>query len=446
MPDAIQPVGAMVKGPDLGTLSSILGIQQQRQALQTGAYQQQAVQADSAQAQQKNAELQAVGNLVKTATTSGRYLKPDGSFDDGKFSSDVAQVAPVYGQGIRTQALSAANEILANRQGLQALNEKQQTQLGGLLTSLAQKPDLNNSDIIDAIESARQLNPSPEFSRMLTSVATHLQPDAGPDALRATVQQIQSQVTGQPLATPSTITGTQGIVPGTTQRFTGQFTPASGAIPGTAPGAIAGATTAGAGSANVDVQRQADVSNGVQAASAGIPLTQQADRLVDMISSGKAAQWLAEKKIAVGSNSPEAVARVELGKILSAIQNNGAASAGAKSVEALQQQAAANPHADYPTDAVHAAMDVARGSMRQAVERNANLTSYLAKHGNVGGFATADATLTGAHNPLVVEYNAISDPAAKAAFLKRQFPNDRNAAKSFIETVRGSYHAVPGGQ
>src|SRR5271154_1712003 len=135
MPD-MTPVGTMYPPTNtLQSLSSILSLQQQKQALvkqaqdiQTGQYIQQSAQAVAQQDQQKNSELQAIGQLSKSAYASGRYANPDGTFNNGKFADDVSQVGP-YGQQIANEATMRAGEVYKNQQTYFNLEKSKQEQI-----------------------------------------------------------------------------------------------------------------------------------------------------------------------------------------------------------------------------------------------------------------------------------------------------------------------------
>ncbi len=458
-------------GKGLQTLSDLVNFQRSKVALQQ---QQQDIQSKGLGIQQQQAELQqtqqSAGQRAGTASfmqnfDPTKHVGADGTLDlDGVFSDPkLRQAAGDNFPQLMQQMLAVKQGQLTAKQSLVDLNASTRNQLQQQLGALRTDPDVVNDTpagrqkVNDVYDSFSENGPTEARVASLYKPMTQHAP-AGQLAQALSIAQLQGQSAAQQSSTQApSFTDTGGNLVNTNPQAAGGTLGAQPALtkglsPTDQPGyrarvaSVTGtAGTLATGAAGVDVDRQAEVSKGVQAASAGIPLTQQADRLVDMIDSGKAAQWLAEKKIAIGSNSPESVARVELGKILSAVRNNSAASAGAKSVEGLQQQAEANPQSNYPAEAVHAAMDVARGSMRQQIERNQNLAGYTKTHGDAGGFAASDSALTSARNPLAVEYNSITDPAAKAAFIKRQFPNDRAAAKAFMESVRGSYHAVPGG-
>ena len=225
----------MVKVPDpnqgLGTLSGIIGLKQQQQALQTGQYQQATAQAESQQAQQKNTELQKAQTIALQGAQSGKYTKADGSLDRQRMADDISTVAPTYGQGISGQLLSQANEIVSNKQALQNLNVSQRKQVGDTLAAAANDPQLDHSKAIDALTQLSEDNPS--LARLTHSFAASLPPGATPEQLRGALQRAAYATTGSSGATPSTVDTGGSIQPGTTSPVSGAFTPAGAPIPKT---------------------------------------------------------------------------------------------------------------------------------------------------------------------------------------------------------------------
>ena len=223
--DGIQPVGAMIKPVDpnqtVNTLSGIIGLKQQQQALQTGAFQQQTAQAESQQAQQKNAELQKVGALMKSVHDGG-YRSSDGTLDRQRFANDISTVAPVYGQTVASSVLSQANEIVANQKAKQELTDSARSSLGTVLTSLAKDPNTHRNDVISAYTQwMMDHKDDPAAFRVGLAQATLLpQNDADPK-FRDTLGKYAATLTGQPTTAPSvTDTGTQ-LKPGVTSQITG---------------------------------------------------------------------------------------------------------------------------------------------------------------------------------------------------------------------------------
>jgi len=218
----------------LAPLSSILGIRQQQQNLQTGAYQQQTVQAGAGMAQQQQQELQALATFTKNAAQDPSYLNPDGSPNVSKFQLGAMAVAPTYGQAYIGQMTSNFNGDVANREALLKLTNAQQGTLAKYFQSIAQ-----GADPVETIGEARELSNDPAFQSMLDRTLsrmpnTGMMPTAqGQQAVRQWAAAVASHMGGPALATPSTISTGGAIVPGQTSNYTGAFTPAGHSIPTT---------------------------------------------------------------------------------------------------------------------------------------------------------------------------------------------------------------------
>lgn len=213
MPDGIPAVASQVRAPDpnagLTSYSNILGIQQQRQALQTGQYTQQSAAATADQDQQKNRELQAAQKLALNGAQSGRYANPDGSFNRQKMADDISQVAPTYGQGISTTLLSQANEIVSNHTALQGLNEKQQAQVASAVAPLASKPDLTHEDVINALDQVAEINPATR--RMAISMGASIPANATTAQLQQYMRQLGLKATSPEYNSGTTAPNVQGV-------------------------------------------------------------------------------------------------------------------------------------------------------------------------------------------------------------------------------------------
>jgi hypothetical protein len=237
----------------LSSLSSILGVQQQQQNLQTGAIQQQTAQAESTQKQQQSAELVAAQTAIKNGVSQGRYTNPDGSFNRVKAADDIQTVAPTYGQGISNQLLSGANEVVNNKQALQNLNQSQRAQIGGVIQSLAADPNIDNTKVINAMDGLLDQNPDPSFRRLVLSNMAHM-PQSGKAAdLQQALSSMSAGLTGQsPIGEGTNAAGQNQVV----NKLTG-----ARSVPQLGAGAInptssqvAGATTAATGGAKQVVE------------------------------------------------------------------------------------------------------------------------------------------------------------------------------------------------
>lgn len=432
-------------------LSSIIGIRQQQQALQTGQALQQTAQANAQQDQQKNQELQAAQQIAINGAKSGQYDDGEGGINRQKMANDILRVAPTYGQSQVSSLLSQANEVVANKQAHQNLTLSQKKEMGDTFASLAADPNVDNTKFIDAVEKLRQAhNNDPEFSRMLTSMTTHYNGSASVDQQRQLLGRWSAAATGDTQVKPGTIDTGGSVQPGVTNQFTGQFTPSGGAIQKTlspteqidyrrkAAEAAASGGTRGAGTANSDVDRANQVSANIKPAQAGIQTTQQIDDLAEQIHSGKFAGWLSKQAAAAGVQE-STFARQLLEKDLGIIrtQLTSAAPSDSRAATILS----GTPEATSDPQTIHGAMDYVRGSLRQNLAQGQNLSAYRAKHPDLSGFQGADDAFTGGAGPLVHEFLSLKGKDAQAAFYRRNFSNPQEALQ-FRNQARASAHTL----
>ena len=426
----------------LQTLSQVLGIKQAQQNLQTGAIQQQAAQAESEQAQQKNAELQAVGKLTSQAYSSGHYKAADGSFDNQKFANDVSSVAPVYGQQIANDATARAGEIYHNQQTLLNLTNDQRKTIGDSFGAMAADPSIDHGKFIDQVESLRdQLKDNPGVSRMLTSIATAMPNTSGPQlqqALRNAAVAANSPSAAQTNPGVGTYQGVNGVQPYQTnpQAVGGVKNIGAPLGPqGLSPtdqiayqAARAGATTsastraAGSGSADIDTSNQ--VVSALKDAKTNIDLTHRIDQLADVVAPGALPEKVRSGLGALGLQDVNQ-AQTELEKDLGRLRGPLAARAGSDSraAEALEGL----PTVKTPTQTIHQAMDFTRGVAKQDLalgqlrDKNAKETGS-----NMTGFQGDYAHAVSAASPLMHEYLSLS-PQDQVGFFQRNFKTKAQA-------------------
>jgi hypothetical protein len=160
MPE-MTPVGNTIIPPDpargINTLSGILGLQQQRQALQTGQYQQQSAAAAArsnqlaAQGQQENAQF--FKNFDFT-----QHIADDGTTDlDSALTSPDFKSAGPGKTAIMENLLKIKQQQLDNKQALAGLNSSLVSQLGTQIGALAKDPDVvaDKTDPTTGVNGAR---------------------------------------------------------------------------------------------------------------------------------------------------------------------------------------------------------------------------------------------------------------------------------------------------
>lgn len=435
MPDMI-PVGNTGIPPDpmkgINTLSGIIGIQQQRQTLQTGAIQQQTAQAESQQSQQKNRELQALSQFTSGAMKDPKYQNSDGSLNVQQFQNDALKVAPVYGPEQIGKVTSNAKEAIETRRTMQGLSTDQAKMISGGLMDEANDPHSTPTSLLNRISQLRSINPTdPNINRMLDNFLL----GADRNNTQQTAAKAAATLGGISSKQPSTMDVGGAVQPGTTTAFgpgQGTFAPQGAPIKkvlGPAEqtpylASAAAAREAGAGVTSIDLERAKEVGNLQQTSSANLELTKQIDRLSEDINSGKVAKMISETGNYLGLSSINQ-ARSQLVKDLGQVRGAVAARAGsdAKAAEILEGY----PNDTTPTQTTHAAMDYIRGTLRQNLSRGELLKQYQQQDPqSVRGFASADNILTRNTNPLMHEYMALQ-PAERAAFYKRNFGSAQEA-------------------
>lgn len=430
----------------INTLSSLIGIKQQQQDLQTGQINQNTAQATSQQAQQKNQEMGALAKFTASAIKDPKYQLPDGSPDTQKFTQDAMSIAPTYGQEFIGHTLSNFGEGVKVRTSLQSLSKAQNDQLGGALQGVASNPNSTRSDLLNAIEQQRVNNKDPAYNRALDNLLLSTDMSNIPGSAGRSAAALR----GISQNTPSTIDTGGTVQPGATNQFSGAFTPAGTPVqktlaPNQTPGYVAqtaaaqaNASTRAGGVANSDIDRANQISASSQPASASIRLSQEVDSLADQINSGKIAEGISKAAGAVGI-SPVVYARQLLEKNLGQLKSQ--ATASAPSDTARNTITSGFPEATSAPQTIHGAMDYIRGAARQNLARAQQLNDYRSKDPTLQGFQHADDILTSHTDPLMHEYMALPPGSERQAFIKRNFQSKADAQR-FSDQVKGASHVL----
>lgn len=451
MPDAIQPVGSMIQPPDpmrgINTLSGIIGLQQQRQQLQTGQYLQQTAAAAAAANQQNTKEKMGLAKLLQDP-------KGNGILDDNNQPTPNAQaiimgVAPTTGAEHYDNIVKAAQSKVAYNTSVNNLNASERAEIGSAMLARLYDPDAKPADVtgaLDAVLAAKTGTPvEDDYRRIIGTQKQILNHTASqPSGQIAPPGQEQWRRAGIGLATALSPQlakpDTSGVnlvgahQPGATSPVTGGFTASGPPIrnvlgPTDMPGykaQVASATEYAGGGSAADVARANEVSSLAQPARATIRLTQQVDQLAQEINSGHLAAMTAGGANYLGFSSV-AEARTQLQKDLGQLR-------GAVASRAGSDQRASEILEGYPTDTtpentIHAAMDYIRGSARQNIARN-----QLLERTGRPGFQQADSAMTSRVDPLMHEFMSLT-PEQRPAFYRRNFQNPQEAQK-FKDSVK----------
>lgn len=469
MPDMV-PVATQVQPPDpgkgLSLLSGILGVRQQQQALQTGTYLQQTAQAGAIEAQQSAKELQAGSKLLADPVGNG-LIDEEGNPTKNAYSI-IKSVMPTTGDSRYQDLLKTAQGHVEFRNSVQNLSQNEQGYISSRLAGIAADPDAHISDVVGGINDLKsQFKGTAEEGSVnrLVDVVKGAIDDAGDkhgmDGVRQVVNGFSRGAVGNTgitgpggVVTPSatTMQGPGGLQPIQTNPMApGGIRPvgqplAQGLSPTEQPayrGKVASATNLATGGASIDTQRAGEVSATAQNAQGQITLTKQADQLVDMIHSGKVAQWVSDAAKSAGINDPAVAARFELRKVLGQLKDGATGHAGSDA--RLSTMLEQFPDETAPNEVVHARMDNMRGIYRLAQERKDNLNAYQKKHGDLGGFQQSDDMITSSRDPLTAELHSLPKGSPdRQAFLKRTFKTP-DAAQQAILRERAAYHTVGAG-
>lgn len=247
MPDAIQPVGAMIQPPDpmrgINTLSGIIGLQQQRQQLQTGQYLQQTAAAAAAANQQNTKEKMGLAKLLQDP-------KGNGILDDNNQPTPNAQaiimgVAPTTGAEHYDNIVKAAQSKVQYNTSVNNLNASERAEIGNAMLARLYDPDAKPADVtgaLDAVLAAKTGTPVEDDYRRIIGTQKQIlnhtagQPSGqiappGQEAWRRSGIALATALNPQ-LAKPD-VSGMDvggAVQPGARSPFTGAFTPAGAPI------------------------------------------------------------------------------------------------------------------------------------------------------------------------------------------------------------------------
>lgn len=211
MPDAITPVGTMIRPPDpnqtIGTLSGILGLRQQQQQLQVG-------QADVQQAQQQMRERQ----WLQQAQASNEYKDADGELDPQKFGPAVSQNMPLLGQQVLQSVIKTHTDKTNLNDALRGLDNNFKNDLSGIVRSHANDPNVTSKDIKGDVNAYVGDNPKAAavahwMTNLIDDHFDNLSPEQKNTALLHWAQRIQPAATTAQQQQPAvgTMQGPQGL-------------------------------------------------------------------------------------------------------------------------------------------------------------------------------------------------------------------------------------------
>lgn len=478
MPDAIQPVGAMIQPPDpskgLSTISGILGMQQQRQGLAIG---QQKLQQEQLQTSQQ----QGVQSFFQTWDPS-EHVADDGSTDlDSALQSKSFKAAGNAKPAIMQALLDIKNKQLGNKQALATLNKDLVTQFGTGMGALAKDDDViaDKTDPMTGVNTGRakidqflgnfgKLSPdAARIAQIYGPVTQHAPPGKlakGVAAMQLQAQSASEQQAQQNPAMGSFDTGTQ-IVPYTANRATGipqptgqavnkqsvVTTPAGPlAVATPARGTVAPLSTAGApaapprelnttraaqenvqGMATDDRGRYAQISQEGTNAQTGAQLADQVAQLAEQVRTGKLSKEWTDQLTTLQQHSPGLTARQMLSKYAAQLKTMATQGATTDASRGQIDEGMPSPETMGP-DAVKEAAQYVGGIFRMRGARQAYADQYTKNAGSSMGIRGADDAFMQAADPTVFTYNSLPTGAERRDFLNKHFGGDPNKIREFI--------------
>lgn len=415
-------------------MSGILGLQRQKQALQTGQYQQQTAEAESQNATRVAQEKQRIAAYVSNPANKGKKA--------ADMADDIRSIAPTVGPDYLTAQTGLEQketELKASQSKLSAGNQELAGNLIGSLVGGTETPD----QIAAKLDFAGRANPQiKELLDHYKDLVGHLPPPGQQrDALLN--QAAVSLGAKSPLSGNLTDTGGQ-LTPTTKNENTGEVQ----ATPGAAPIAktlapteqipylrerAAAVEAGGKGAANDE-----DLYNTIQgqaSQSAGIKSTaQDIKTLADEVKTGKyskekASAWTAlEQSFGINpKDDSDTVRRQVLGKKVAQLRMQMELAQGASTDAARSNTDAALPDPDHVAPgAVKSAANDVIGMADRATARATLANNHRQNNGGQsGGLRAVDNAFMSSADPRVYTYKNLQPGAERQEFLKEHFKSRR---------------------
>lgn len=489
MADFGSPVATSVNvSPNQGlqTLSAILGLQQQKQALQTGQYTQQSAQASAQGEQQAMQERQ---NWQK-AVQSGQLNTDQPNPATGKTELDpnkaiaYATRLPLTGQKIAQSIL----ETQSNKVGLQAasatLDSQERSMLSGIAGAQVGNPKATAASYGAAVDNLvpqhPEMAPAAAFAKNLaahidgmptqqakdeawqhlellhsapgTVAAAALPSNAAVQTGAQTVMGPQAPAIAGGQFHPTTAVANQ-LTPG--ERLPGAITtptgvvnrnPVTGALSAPAQAGAPGApnlnpsqaqTHAVVGLADTDTARYAQVSQEGTNAATGAQLADQVARLAEQVRTGKLSKEYADQLTTLQQHNPNITARQMLSKYAAQLKTMATENSTTDASRSQIEQGMPTPETMGP-DAVKEAAQYVGGIFRMRGARQAAADQYVKNAGSPMGVQAVDNAFMQSATPQVFAYKSLAPGAERQEFLKRNgltTPEKLQAFKSQINQV-----------
>lgn len=457
MPDMIQPIGAMIKPPDssqaINTMTGILGLQQQRQALQTGQYQQQSAQANAQMTQQDAQNRSAAGSFFKNFDIA-KHHGDDGTLDlDSALTSSEFKATGDSAPEIAKNLLAIKNSQLSAKSSLAGLNSTLRDQFSSQVAGLAEDPDVKSGNqtgrgkVLDAIDQFGKVGGAD--AQRVAGVYGQVLQNTPPGKMSQALQNLQLQARSAAQQLPQTATMDTGgqIQPGAVEPGTGAFKPAGQPVTKTlapteqlpyvrARGAAGVEGTQGA--SNDEALYNDIVQKGNKAAQLK-SLTQDIRNLSSEVQTGQYSKAMADKWSALkqtfgfkpNDDSFETKRQI-LSKMAAQLRTQSEAGASTDSERAGIESALPDPEHMNPSAVSQAARYVGALADTQAAR-----AKFANQHRQVNGGAStgireSDSAFMQNADPKVFEYQSIPAGKERQEYLKQHFKS-KDEVKAFLD-------------
>lgn len=431
----------------INTMSGILGMRQQQQALQQGQQTIQSNQMANQNSQISLGERQRVQQILSSGVDDkGESIKDaDGTPDPDKAMQWMPRVAPTtyptYLEGIQKTEASK----LGLKKSAAELGQTFRDQIGGLLQSGVNDPSFNSAKAASLLTPYGAQNPeaAPAITHALSLLRGLDNVKSGDpkadlakknDMLVHTIQAFKPSLTN----TPSTVDTGPTIQPGSTQPLTGQFTPSGpgiekGLAPTDQPGyrrKVAAAGTEGtAGAANDEALYNNIVQSGSKATQIK-SLAQDVQGLAGEVQTGQYSKAFADKWAALAQtfglpagSMDAATKRQLLSKAAARLKTQSEAGASTDAERAGIDAAMPDPDHMTPQAVSEAARYVGAQSDVQAARMDLANKHRQISGGTSTGLRETDSQFMKHADPKVFEYQSIPAGAARQAYLRSHFTN-----------------------
>jgi len=460
MPEMI-PVGNTISPPNpqqsLSNLSSLIGIRQQQQQLQTGQYLQQSAQAGA----QQNQEMMTERQRLQSQIQSGAFGDPNSDDYANKVADWARGNLPLIGNEVAQSALTTQSNKVSLRSSVADLQQKYRTGLGDVVSGFYGQ-NVPSSRINNAVDEYIRQNPDAmDVGHWSQKLISHVDAVQDPAAKQHMLESVVGELTGKPQVTPGTVDVGGQVQPGVVHAA-GGFAPQGAPIQKTlapqvvqqpitqAPSVIGGGagTTpqpigGGGGASQVnpwqppagyaaavgdDNTRYQQISNAAQMSQTGMNLARNVAELANGMDnkgnvqtgklSGEVSDWLTT----IRQHDPKLTDRQLLSKYAAQLQNMALQAFGGDTDMSRGIVVHGMPDPDrMGPDAISDASRYMQGLMGMASARDKVATSYVqSNRGSPAGLrASVDDNFMRNANPDVFAYDQIPKGEERRSWLKK---------------------------